>query len=557
MGDLKYALLDEDENNTFGATTASDWLVDQRHMTLRAMLRQWSLNEDGHEDTGSYVDTVLDDSDIISYSIDNQNASSGFDIGSVISASYRMTINNTVNRKTPSDFTRMRVAVAIGIKRDGHAGIDYEPYGVWTVMDVSAPEQSTTADLSGMDALGTDFENAFYPFADDDASLAIEYNSVADMINIITTITIEPTYTYEYGNVTEYYDQRYKWNIQDSRHSISSLTSGSVPTMLYILCSEGNVTERQVIAWFAASFGCFARINRNGDLEFRAYDRVYGTGEPIEISPSRYFSFTPLGVEPFSFNRLMASYYPTNDVENEAVANVSTTSDILQAPSNTIQLAATPFMTTTLANTIYGLLTSNLSADAVSLTFCGAPQISIGDHYYVRDLSNQQHKLIVNSMSATYDGGMTMTITCSLPSNNTANSAVYNASQTMLATLTGQTQGKRQYQTAEMVTGNRWIDGSTIYRQIATISSVAAGGQGTYSMGIPFDDIGTVLTISGGALRSNDIYCPIPNPAISSNSVISVYISSVSGTATLTVGAGSASGITDCAVVIEYTKASS
>jgi hypothetical protein len=68
----------------------------------------------------------------------------------------------------------------------------------------------------------------------------------------------------------------------------------------------------------------------------------------------------------------------------------------------------------------------------MTVTYCGAPNAIIGDHFKVTDLNGVQHEMIVNSMSSTYDGGLSQTISCNLPSAEMAYSASYNAHQTLL-----------------------------------------------------------------------------------------------------------------------------
>jgi hypothetical protein len=65
--------------------------------------------------------------------------------------------------------------------------------------------------------------------------------------------------------------------------------------------------------------------------------------------------------------------------------------------------------------------------------------------------------------------------------------------------------------------------------------------------------LGTPVSISGIALRTNNTLSPVPNPAVSSTSVISVYVD-VSSAPAINVGVGSAAGITSGVVTIEYTK---
>lgn len=106
----------------------------------------------------------------------------------------------------------------------------------------------------------------------------------------------------------------------------------------------------------------------------------------------------------------------------------------------------------------------------------------------------------------------------------------------------------------EVPTGGRWVDGRPIYRLSIAVDSIPAGTNKSFSLGIDADVFGTPISINGIALRTNNTLSPVPNPAVSSTSVISVYVD-VSSAPYINIGAGSAAGITSGVVTIEYTKA--
>lgn len=105
----------------------------------------------------------------------------------------------------------------------------------------------------------------------------------------------------------------------------------------------------------------------------------------------------------------------------------------------------------------------------------------------------------------------------------------------------------------EIPTGGRWVDGRPIYRLSIAITAIAAGTNQSFSLGLAAGVLGTPVSISGIALRTNNTLSPVPNPAVSSTSVISVYVD-VSSAPYINIGIGSATGITSGVVTIEYTK---
>lgn len=105
----------------------------------------------------------------------------------------------------------------------------------------------------------------------------------------------------------------------------------------------------------------------------------------------------------------------------------------------------------------------------------------------------------------------------------------------------------------EIPTGGRWVDGRPIYRLSIAITAIAAGTNQSFSLGLAAGVLGTPVSISGIAFRTNNTLSMIPNPAVSSTSVISAYVD-ISSAPAINVGIGSATGITSGVVTIEYTK---
>lgn len=507
---------DPNYGNSFGryGWIYNHFINTDRLLCIKALMRKWYYPDDADP---YYEDTLLDDSQIVQYTIDEQGGESGFDIGTAIAASYRLTLDNTTVRRSAADFTNTRFAVALGSKNiSGSPGINYEPFGVWTVTNVNASEQSATIEIDGLDALGVEYEKPYSPYADGtgDSGIFIDYGTIGHLMDAVISIyddteaPIDSDITAAWGtrtdsNGTPY---RYSWQAYESMHDcpIADMQENSVPSLFYTMTSTGNMSRRTIISWFAAACGFFARMNRDGSLYFTTYaisDSVYN---PTYINPSLYFTYTPHGVGPFKFNQITGQYYwDSEDDVREVVRKVD--DSIASNASNTLQMAVPPLLLNTdAANSI--LRTYDRSryyysnVDAVTITYCGAPQVIIGDHFKVTDLNGVQHNMIVNSMTTTYNGGLSQTISCNLPSAETAYSASYNAHQTILEKINTST----NFNTTDKIdvtnqfsinktSGNLTINSFKVYKsgaiiffalQTSTSAATAAGSnvfQGTIS----------------------------------------------------------------------------
>lgn len=439
---------DPNYGHSFGSGSDSFIFRTDRSMCIKALMRKWYY-PDGADPY--YEDTMLDDSQIVQYSIDEQGGESGFDIGTVISASYHLTLDNTTVRRTAADFTNTRFAVALGLKTG--SSIRYEPFGVWTVTNVNASEQSAIIEIDGLDALGVEYEKTYSPYADGtgESGIFIDYGTIGHLMDAVISIyddteaPIDPDITAAWGSRTDTNGTpyRYSWNAMDELGpgdvdgaTYRELTQASVPSLFYTMTSSWNMSRRTIISWFAEACGFFARMGRDGSLCFKKYPAYEGTYIPIDIRPEHYFTYTPHGVGPFKFNQLTGQYY-WNSEDDIRTKVLKVDQNAVSTAANTLQMVVPPLLVSSDAANNIGIVYFRYreylgAQESMTVVYRGAPGVTVGDHFRVTDLSNVQHSMIVNSMTTTYNGGLSQTISCNLPSAETAYSASYNAHQTLL-----------------------------------------------------------------------------------------------------------------------------
>lgn len=437
---------DPNYGHSFGSDPDSFIVRTNRTMCIKALMRKWYY-PDGADPY--YEDTLLDDSQIVQYSIDEQGGESGFDIGTVISASYHLTLDNTTVRRTAADFTNTRFAVALGLKTGN--SIRYEPFGVWTVTNVNASEQSAIIEIDGLDALGVEYEKTYSPYADGtgESGIFIDYGTIGHLMDAVISIydnteaPIDSDITTAWGSRTDTNGTpyRYSWNAMQAAGSgpdgwYEHFVQLSVPSLFYTMTSSGNMSRRTIISWFAEACGYFARMGRDGSLCFKIYPAYEGTYVPIYINPAQYFTYTPHGIGAFKYNQLTGQYYWDSEDDIRTIVRKED-KNIVSTAANTLQMFAPPLLVSSNAANSLGRVHERYRdylgvQEAMTVVYRGAPGVTVGDHFRVTDLSNVQHRMIVNSMTTTYNGGLSQTISCNLPSAETTYSASYNAHHTLL-----------------------------------------------------------------------------------------------------------------------------
>jgi hypothetical protein len=496
---------DPNYGHSFGSDPDSFIVRTDRSMCIKALMRKWYYPDDADP---YYEDTLLDDSQIVQYSIDEQGGESGFDIGTVISASYHLTLDNTTVRRTAADFTNTRFAVALGLKTGN--SIRYEPFGVWTVTNVNASEQSATIEIDGLDALGVEYEKTYSPYAGGtgESGIFIDYGTIGHLMDAVISIyddteaPIDSDITAAWGSRTDTNGTpyRYSWNAMQAAGSgpdgwYEHFVQLSVPSLFYTMTSSGNMSRRTIISWFAEACGYFARMGRDGSLCFKIYPAYEGTYVPIYINPAQYFTYTPHGIGAFKYNQLTGQYYWNTEDDIRTIVRKED-ENIVSTAANTLQMFAPPLLVSSNAANAIGRVHERYRdylrvQEAMTVVYRGAPSVTVGDHFRVTDLNNVQHSMIVNSMTTTYNGGLSQTISCNLPSAETAYSASYNAHQTLLEKIntsvnfnkTDKIDVTSQYSISK-TSGNLTINSFKVYKsgaiiffalQTSTSAATAAG----------------------------------------------------------------------------------
>lgn len=373
------------------------WMQPIRDIGIRVTLRLRNPN-------GSTHTVWLTQDDIVSYTINESSGISGFTLGTTVAASYTLEIDNSAGNYEPYTFYGAEVDCEINIYDNGSTR--YYHFGVWYVDDVIAPEQSAIITVTGMDALGTKLESVWTPYTANTYLYSVVKNAVtACGVSLNQTVDQIP-------NSDLYWDGR----------GNSPLSPSNI----------GTVTVRQLVSILAANAGGFARMTRDGKLMVVPYSQ--GTVTEHYLAPSVYFDLTLTGVEPFLFNCLEADYwsYDISTIEDNPPEVYHTTatldSRITSDASNTIQMQAPNIkfimVPEFIANTLRGL-----SSEAGSVSFIGDPRWLVGDTYYVTDLQGRMHKLVCTGQTVKYNGGLTMSISCQLPSAQTKNSGSFNVTR--------------------------------------------------------------------------------------------------------------------------------
>ena len=320
-------------------------------------------------------------SDIVSYSINSQIGGEGLPLGGTEAASFQLELSNVGRQYKNVALDDALVQMEIAIKTAG--SYVWSDFGEWYVETSTAPEQSVTIQLSGYDALASRFAGKMV----DNGSYPMTHGALLTAICAAAGVGLKSA------------------SFLNSAASIAT-TPGW----------DEDITLRDVVSYIATCAGGFARIDRSGDLEIVSY----ADGSNYTIGASLYHSITPSGGNAFTFNAIEA--YMTADADDRTrFAVVSATAD---DPTNTIQIDYNPLLTTAIVNNIVTAF-QGLTASPAELTWGGDPAVMPGDFYTVTMLDNSTVKLLVNSQALTFDGGLSVTETCQLPSSNTTDSASY------------------------------------------------------------------------------------------------------------------------------------
>lgn len=345
--------------------------------------------------------------DIIHYSSNTSIGSDGLPLGGTESASYTLEINNvdpvTGKKKyTPEYFDGAMVQMEMSITIDGTETIT--PLGQWFVDNTEAPEQSVSITLNGYDALATSFE---VKYTDASTAYPTTLGSLATAICTAANTQLDTP------------------NFLNAAVSISKM-----PTW------GEDVTARDILSYIAVCAGGYARVNERGRIEIVSF----ADGEEYSIDPSLYRTFTPTGGSAFDFNCIEAKV--TSDAADYTRYAIDST--IEDSPVNTIQVDYNPLLTASIVNSIVTEFdTKGLNMQAGTFEWGGDPSIKLGDIFTLTTLDDTEYRIMVTSLTYEYDGGLSQTISCSLPSTTTTSSPSYNTTSNTMFDSNGDIRATR------------------------------------------------------------------------------------------------------------------
>ena len=370
--------------------------------------------------TGTIID--LTPTNIVSYDIVENSASSGFALGEAQAATYTLVIDNVNHSYTAAMFNGANVQLELGIDPEDGSEMQYVPFGAWIIETSNLSRQSAMATLEGSDALATMFE---LEFAD-----TFKYpQTVGSLFSAVCGLAGVPVVSNVFFNSTVSIAAKPAW-------------------------PEGT-TLRGVIAYIAAVAGGFARMTRDGKLEIVSYADRTNAGS---IYADTYKTIKTGGGAYFDFNCLGVKYMEAEEYTRYTVA------DGADNASNTLQIDSNPLYTASIATSVKNAL-NGFYADGVSLEWVGDPTLRLGDVVTAVDTDGTEYTIVVNSQTLRYDGGL----------------GASTASE--LATETGSSSGyvinEPALNAAGMLNGGKLIVGSVVTEKLAarsiTSEKLAAG----------------------------------------------------------------------------------
>lgn len=325
--------------------------------------------------------------DIISYSFDQQIGSEGLPLGSAEAASFNLEINNVGRKYTPEKFDNAEIHMFCGL-RDGD-NYAWSDFGVWYVDGADAPEQSVSITLTGFDALATRFEASFT----DSGKYPTTIGTLAQTICTAAGISLKRT---DFPNAAVSISKKPKW--------------------------EEETTLRDVLSYIAIAAAGYVRIERNGKLNIVSF----AEGEEHELSAELYTAFSLTSGTAFSFNCIEAK--TSSDADD--YTRFAVDSSIKSSATNTIQIDWNPLLTKNIVNSIVTELTG-ISMTSATVEWGGDPAVMCCDRYAITRLDGGTTRMMITGQSYTFDGGLSVSEHCNMPSINTTSSETYSTSTNM------------------------------------------------------------------------------------------------------------------------------
>lgn len=312
---------------------------------------------------------------LMNYELNQDMGYEGLPLGSVSSASYRLTTENIGRKYTHKELDRAKVEVEIGIVENGVT--TWSPFGVWYVDDADAPEQSVAITFFGADALASRFSATFT----DNGHYPTTLGSLAQTICTAAGVRLKST---AFPNAAVQVSKKPEW--------------------------DESVTLRDIISYIAICAGGFARIDRSGELEILSFiDGKRG----YTLDPDVYKTFTPQNGRRFKLNCIEAML----NKDDEEYSRFAIDSTIESNATNTIQIDYNPLLTQDIVNSIVSEL-SQIEMVGGSLTWGGDPSVMCSDWYEITTLTGEKVNFMVTDQAFEFAGGLFVSEFCNAPTEN-------------------------------------------------------------------------------------------------------------------------------------------
>ncbi|MDO4384900.1 MAG: hypothetical protein Q4E18_02755 [Clostridia bacterium] len=336
----------------------------------------------------SGVEIQLTNSDISAYSFSGSAGDTGLPLGATEANDYSLSIINEGKQYSPSVFDNAEVKMFCGLLSGDE--VVWSSFGVWYVHSSTASEQSVVITLTGYDALASRFEAKYID------SAGAYPTTIGALVRACCTAAKVTLSSISFGNAAVIISKMPKW--------------------------PEDVTLRDVIGYCAACAGGIARMTRDGKLEIMPYF----DGKTVAITPNCYNTFETTSGVGFAFNCLEVKF----DSSDDDFTRFAVDESIPDSPTTTIQVEDNPLFTSAIANSLITSL-SELKLDAGTVTWIGDPSVRIGDTIALTTLKGEIYKLLVNSESFSFSGGLSASHACSLPATNTLTSSAYATGKSM------------------------------------------------------------------------------------------------------------------------------
>lgn len=326
--------------------------------------------------------------DVVTYSGNSATGAEGLPLGTTESASFSLSLNNKNQRFEPALLDNAEVHMFLGITDAGTE--EFTDFGVWYVGESIAPEQSVSISLNGYDALATRFEAVYV-----DSPYAYP-TTIGSLVSAVCAAAGIKLKRIDFPNAAVVIPSMPMWEVE--------------------------TTLRNILSYCAIAAGGFVRIDRSGQLDIVSYSE----GAEYVLGPDIYQTFSSTGGSAFSFNALEV-ILPDGELDKLRFA---IDESIVPNATNTIQVDQNPLMTGDIIQSVVNELRGIL-LESGDVSWGGNPAVNCGDKLLITDLRGKIHKILINSQSFEFGGGLRFTDSCVLPALNSVSSSSYSTSTNM------------------------------------------------------------------------------------------------------------------------------